>query len=421
MTHEENSNRNWFLISLFSFLFLRTVIIYFLYLVTGGNEFTMDRWIFELGFDPLSVLTFSTDASNYSQPPLFPIILAPFAYLTTMLTGEFLAARISFTLIEFCGFLMLARYLFLSEEIDSREKKKILLIFSFSPIGFMAGAVMRTEEAIVMVFTIAVLLAIKKRSIKMASFLTFLGAITGKILFGVVFLPLFISSNNKKDVLKWGIFPLAAFLMLYCTAGYLIAGTIPFIEFSPRSTAFCISIFTFFQQYIRLSGIFMKWISLGLVLSAFMIIVAARKKTNQNNFPGLMLISFLILFLLFYHITPEYLIFMLPLLAILPAQISKKKKRIVFNFLHIVLGVCSTAFGIAYGLNVYSKNFGYVSPSKDLALKIYNSWLGFIPIELFEKSMLVMSIATLFSLLLFMLFHIRNNNNDRLGTRSGPM
>lgn len=133
MTHEENSNRNWFFISLFSFLFLRTAIIYFLYLVTGGNEFTMDRWIFELGFDPLSVLTFSTDASNYSQPPLFPIILAPFAYLTTMLTGEFLAARISFTLIEFCGFLMLARYLFLSEEIDSREKKENSINFFFFP------------------------------------------------------------------------------------------------------------------------------------------------------------------------------------------------------------------------------------------------------------------------------------------------
>lgn len=372
----------------------------------------MDQWVFDLGSDPFSVITFGTDASNYSQPPFFPVALAPFAFITGLFFGEFLASRISFTIFELLGFLITAKYLSISKSSSVRDKKIALLILAFSPIGFMAGTVMRTEEAIVMIFTSALILAMKKGREKPASILIFLGMITGKILFGVMFFPLLITLKNKKEVFKWGIYPALIFLIVYCVIGYSITGMVPFIEFSPSSTAFCLSMFTLIQQYsyIGITGGFLKWTSLALVFAFLTILWIIRKKLNRADFNELALLSFIILFLFFYHIIPEYLIYALPLFAVVPMEHKNKVERHFFHGLHLVLALASTGFGIAYGLKVYAKGFGYKSLSKDLALNMYNKALGNISIEILEKSLLIISVIALF-LLLFMIYKHLNLKN----------
>ncbi len=76
-------NLYWFFAPLLIFLVFRIIVIYAVYDATTGIEFTSDLWVFELGLKPLSVMTFASEASNFSQPPLFPIVLAPFAISTS--------------------------------------------------------------------------------------------------------------------------------------------------------------------------------------------------------------------------------------------------------------------------------------------------------------------------------------------------
>jgi len=385
---------------------MRIAVLWLLFYFTDGKEFTMDLWIFELGLDPFSVITFSTDVSGFSQPPFFPFALAPLALLTSLFFDQFLASRISFTIFEFIGFLIVARYLSDIKDVPVKAKRSALVILSISPIGFMAGTVMRTEEAIVMIFTSVLILAMKNNRIKAASIIVFLGIITGKILFSIMFFPLLLASNDVKKVFKWGILPALIFLIPYCVTGYIITGEIPFVEFSPDSTTFCLSIFSLGQHYVGMTGTFMKWLSSALVLGSFAIIWKFRERINLRDFPGLALLSFIILFLLFYHITPEYLIFALPLLAVLPIEFNNVMKRWVFNGLHAVLAIASSGFGVAYGLRIYLQDFGYKSPSKDMALNTYRELFGCFSLEIIEQFLLAVSIVSLSIMLLIVIRHL---------------
>lgn len=124
----------WFLIPLILFVLFRIFIIGLEFHITGGTEFAMDRWNFELGLKPLSVLTFTMDTSGYSQPPLYPLAIAPFAIPLSKISNRFLAPRITYTLLELLGFILMIAFLYRSGEIRKLHRFYILLIQCFSPL-----------------------------------------------------------------------------------------------------------------------------------------------------------------------------------------------------------------------------------------------------------------------------------------------
>ena len=209
-----------------------------------------------------------------------------------------------------------------------------------------------------------------------------------------------IFSKSKKTVFYWGLAPTFSFLLIYCSIGYTLTGVIPFFEFSPPSTTFCLSIFTYFQHSFRMTGPFMKWFSLGLTSLAVLTVWIFRNRIRRGNFPLIMLLTFVLLYLFFYHITPEYLIFMLPLLAIAPSSIKSTSGGISIHILHGLLALSSTGFGIIYGLRIYSDGFGYRSPSKELFLKLYENSIGFLSLEFSERILLIVSVLTLLLMLI---------------------
>ena len=91
----------------------------------------MDWWNFELGLKPFSVLTFNTDISGYSQPPLYPLIIAPLAIPLSKVCNSFLAPRITYTIFELIGFLMMIAFLAKSYELKNYRKCYILLMLCF--------------------------------------------------------------------------------------------------------------------------------------------------------------------------------------------------------------------------------------------------------------------------------------------------
>jgi len=354
----------------------------------------MDRWNFELGLRPLSVLTFKMDTSGYSQPPLYPLAIAPLAIPLSKITNRFLAPRITYTLLELLGFILMIAFLYRSGEIRKLHRFYILLILCFSPLGFMTGAVMKQEEAVVMVFTAAVLLAWRKGSVKAAALLVFLGVITAKILFGIVFISLLLYEKDNKSVLCWGLIPAAVFTGTYCVAGYLAAGSIPFVDFAPSSVEFCCSFYSLLLRYTEIPGGLMKWLSLSLILFFSAAIWVKRKKVIKRDFPLLMALSFFILFIFFYHINTEYYIFILPLLAYIPFVVKDRRPRIMLIMLHLLLSAVTWGYGVIYGIRNYAEGRGYRSPAKDHILDLYNSFFGFMQLRVFEMLLLTATILT---------------------------
>lgn len=391
---------SWFYIPLLLFIVFRILIIFAVYEATGGTEFTSDLWVFELGLKPLSVITFTSDASHFSQPPLFPLVLAPIAVLASQIFDRFLAARTSFVVFELISFLIMSLYLFRSNEVRRKNKFIVLCIIALSPLGFMTGAVMKQEEAIVMVFTAAVLMAVKNNSTKWASLLTFLGVITGKILFGIVFFALLLYEEKKRRVFFWGILPAFAFLAIYGLIGYKLTGVFPFIEFAPSDTKFCSSIFTLFLYFGDFSGPVVKWISLCMVAAVLLIIWMLRRRFTATDFPSHMLLAFSALFLFFYHTNTEYYIFILPLLALIACSQTSRRGRYLFNGAHLMLAISAWGFGIIYGIRVFSEGEAYYSKSKQMALHLYEKSMGFIPIKSLEIGLLLMTLLSIVILFL---------------------
>lgn len=394
----------WIFIPLALFIIFRIFLIGFEYRVTGGSEFAMDKWNFTLGLEPFSVLTFENDKSGYSQPPLYPLAIAPFAIPLNAICGDFLAPRITYTILELIAFLIMILFLAKSYFLKNSNKFYILLILCFSPLGFMTGSVMKQEEAIVMVFTAAVLLAWRLGSVRLMAILTFLGIITAKILFGVVFLALLMLDKNKRQVILWGLIPSVLFLTIYSIIGFIITGTIPFIDFSPETVKFCSTIYSLLLKYTSVSAPAMKWPSLLLTSAGAAIIWFYKKDSSYNDFPLLMTISFCVLYLFFYHVNTEYHIFFLPLLAYIPFCITERSKRLTIILVHFILAIATWGYGIAFGLRNYAEGAGYRSASKELLLRLYDRSIGFIPLGILETSLLL---VTIFSILLLLIISIQ--------------
>lgn len=378
----------WFSAPLLLFILFRIAILIIFYRLTGGSEFSSDTWVYNLGLHPLSVLTFTSDASLYSQPPFFPIVMAPLALFLSSVTNDFLAARISYTLIEFLMFLVMALYVARGDEFAPKSKRAIMTILALSPLGFMTGAIMCEEESIVALFTAIVLLAVRNRRFRQAAILVILGVLTGKILFGIAFVALLFVARNKKEVIYNGILPAVVILTLYSFMGYLVTGITPFLSFSPSGVPFCSSAFNIFLYFGSLTGLFMKWLSLTLLAAIFAILWPYLKRTSSEEFPAALLLVFCALFLIFYHMNVEYYIFALPLLAIVPYLPQFKMSRTYFNALHFTLGITSWGYAIVYGIRVYSLGGSASSHSKELALRIFNKFLGFVPLQRLEISLL---------------------------------
>lgn len=386
----------WLLSSLAIFIVLRAVILVAEYRVTGGTEFAMDPWNFDIGHKPLSVITFQSDMSAFSQPPLYPLAIFPLVYSSSRLFAPFLAVRVSFTLLELISFVLLALVLFRFSEMRERDKFYVMLIAAVSPLGFMTGAVMKQEEAIVAIFTCAVLLAWKTGSSRAAALLTFLGMITGKILFAVTFIPLLFDDDMRRETVYWGIMPSAVFFSIYGFMGYLKTGSIPVLGFTPDIIWFCISVYALVTRYYYISGAIMNWTSLGLIATIYLWLFASKKRIRNREFPVIYLFSYLVLLSLFYHVNPEYYIYILPLLSLVPFAYGTRKFKTRLNVLHIILGLASWGYGAAYGIRVFSQHESYSSRAKEIALAAYKAVFGAIPIEIVEITLMVLALAALF-------------------------
>jgi hypothetical protein len=406
------SQLRWLWPPLILFIIFRIGLLIILYMLSGGAEFTSDIWVYYLGLHPLSVVTFATDASLYSQPPLFPIALAPLAMILSRITNEFLASRISYTIIEFTMFVAMAILLIRSDEFKPKAKRAIMTIMALSPLGFMTGTVMRQEEAIVGLFVVLVLIAVRCNRIKWASLAVILGIFTAKIIFGLVFIPLLMKSRNKRQVFYWGIIPALIIAGLYSLTGYLITGKAPFLSFAPTEVQFCASTFRFILYYVWMTGPFMKWLSLGLLAVAFMALWPFLKNTALDDFPILLLLVFCIFFLIFYHVNTEYYIFALPLLAIIPYLPEFKFSRPVFIILHFLFGIVSWGYGIVFGIRIYSEGSSIGSYSKEVALRFYNQYLGFIPMLNFEKCLLLLTLLLVLGLAVISFLHLRQRQGS---------
>lgn len=399
---------SWFIWPLIIFILFRTALLIILYKFTSGIEFTSDLFVFRLALRPLSVVSFATDASLYSQPPLFSLLLAPIAKAVSLMTNEFLAPRISYGLVELLMFLVMGYLVGQSDEFAPKSKYAIMSILALSPLGFMTGIVMCQEEAIGALFVAIILLALRLGKLKSASFFTAMAIFTSKILFGILFFGLLLVARNRRQVFYWGIIPSLVIIITYSCAGYYKTGVMPFVDFSPTTIPFCVSAFRLGQFFFEMTGPFMKWASISLILLVLLSTWPLLNRTYRKDSTVIILYCLFVLYVLFYHINPEYYIFALPALAVTPYLPGFKFRPLWFNVLHFSLGIASWGYGIVFGLQTYVIGWSLATHSKARALEIYNRFAGFIPLHSMEIGLLIAAILLSFSITWIAFQHLRN-------------
>jgi hypothetical protein len=307
-------------------------------------------------------------------------------------------------------FLVMAIFVARLSQVAPKSKRAIMTIMALSPLGFMTGAIMRQEEAIVGLFVAIILLAVQKGRLRWAAVLVVIGILSAKILLGIVFVALLIVAQDKREILHWGILPAAVIIALYSLAGHLITGVTPFLDFAPTAVPYCSSIFNFLLYYVWMTGPFMKWLSLILLTVTIAATWPLIRKTGTADFPIIMLLVFCIMFFIFYHINSEYYIFALPVLAITPYLPQFIFPRAAFNISHFIFGIAAWGYGIVWGIHTYAEGNSIASSSKDLALSFYNRYLGFLPLKEFEMSLLFLTLLLILFYAAISFWHLRKRS-----------
>ena len=339
-------------------LISRLAIIALMYLVTKGHEYTNDAIIWKnLSEDPLQLIAgWGTFEAQY--PPLQPILEALFYLPIQHWLGDFIALRATSAIYEAAGagllIILLARL-----RVNALIGSLVLATLFLNPIGWVTSALWGEDEAMFFTGATAVLLLIYDNRLLAALLLASFAVVAIKIFFLVLLLPMIV-------FLPWASLPKRAavaatpIILVYCVSfvGNLIfLGHINFglLAFEPDND-FAISFWSAMTVLFHWPPSSIQRPVAGILsLSAGLAICAAvRYRRESLRFDQLVLLSAVLMMwvlFLFYHINPEYYIFLFPFCFVLV--------RTIFAFcFFMVLGFVCWGVNYAFAIrnNVNSPN-----------------------------------------------------------------
>jgi len=123
-----------------------------------------------------------------------------------------------------------------------------------------------------------------------------------------------------------------------------------------------------------------------------------------------MLIAFCLLFLIFYHVNPEYHLFALPMLVLIPFMSVFRYKKALFVILQLIWGFCAWGYGVFFGIRIFLEGISSYSRSKEIIANIYKNYLGFLPVKLMEITMLAITLISITAILILSITALNSLN-----------
>lgn len=293
-----------------------------LYYFTGGREISSDAPMFVyLVEHPFDLLMGDTHREA-QHPPLLPVMLWLSAAPLRLVLPDFLALRLSFILWEgvmAAGVVALVSTL----GITLTVRRVVTAVLVLAPVGWMTSSVMLQDEVVAATFMVGAFLCRARGREVEAALLMALGVVAGKIFLLVPLLALVLTSR------RWlGAGGAAASLIggVYLWLGVmsqLRGGPPPLVGFSPGAD-FASSMWVWGVALWELDGATTRrWSAVLALLGALFPLLwwwrggARRDIVGVSSVAGAML-SFV--FLLFYHVNPEYYVMLIP--CLLPAALT---------------------------------------------------------------------------------------------------
>jgi len=347
-----------------------------MYLATKGQEYTNDAIIWkDLSEDPLQLIAgWGTFQAQY--PPLQPILEALIYRPIQHWLGDFIALRGTSALYEAAGAGLLA-VLLARLRVNVLIGSLVLATLVFNPIGWVTSALWGEDEAMFFTAATAVLLLIHKNRPLAALLVASIAVVAIKIFFLVLLLPMIV-------FLPWASLPKRAvvaatpIILIYCVSfvGNLIfLGHINFglLAFEPDND-FAISFWSAMTVLLHWPPPSIQRPVAGFLslLAGISICAAVRYHRQSLRFDQLALLSAVLMMwvlFLFYHINPEYYIFLFPFCFVLV--------RTPFDFFFF------TALGfVCWGVNYAFAIRNNVNSPNPVHQKIIAFYTAHVPINI---------------------------------------
>jgi hypothetical protein len=335
----------------FSLILLsRLVIIAGIYIVTNGHEYTGDAIIWkQLAEDPFQLIFgWGTFEAQYPplQPPLEALIYLPVEHWL----GDFVALRVTSVVYEAIGagllMVLLARL-----RIERRIGILVLATLLLNPIGWVTSALWGEDETMFFALTPIILILIYERRFCAALLLTAVAVVAIKIFFLVVLLPMLV-------FLPWGSFvkrvaisftPIVIAYLISFIGNMIFLGHVNFglLAFEPDND-FAISFWSGMTVLFHWppTSIQRPVASLLSLVAGLTLTAVVRYRTPTLRFDQLSLLMAVLLMwvlFLFYHVNPEYYVFLFSFSFVLT--------RTLFDFAYFtVLGFACWGVNYAFAI-----------------------------------------------------------------------
>jgi hypothetical protein len=393
------------------YLLTRIALIWVLIKYLDSAAFLDDiHFLYFYATHPLCLITGSfiegagVGAGAYA--PLEPLILAPFTELINGINSIRLA---TFTF-EFITLIMM---IIIGNKIIKEDiLHKTILIYILIPLSWVENIIWAQDEILSALFILIVLYFKLKNKDDLAALSLGLTCICAKIVPFIVFVPLLLTSRNKKRTFLLVVLPILAFLIPINMRYKLLGIENPFYLQIINGGFYSLTIPYLFKLIFDTQ---INWGILAFILLSvsfffyYSYLVYRYWQNNMPDFIDMSIISFLLYFVFFFGgIHPEHYIFILPVILLRLAMLDK------INFkeieLLIILSISSITWKISALLDILAKNNidlkGSVLPIE--VLEAHNKWIGN---RFFKLEQVILLTITLMLIFRYIIIFIRKLEN----------
>ncbi|MFW9769146.1 MAG: hypothetical protein ACFFEM_10025 [Candidatus Thorarchaeota archaeon] len=291
------------------------------------------------------------------HPPLYPLLLVPFAILIPTIDSLLIV-------FFFFEFLTLFAFIFLLNE-DRNKSRFVLLMFILNPLMWMPNIIWLQDE-IITAFFILLVIHLRKKTESGAAFFLGFSLLFAKLFILLAFIPFILTSYRRIWTALNILMGTIPYLLILAINGCFSLGS-PFMSFYSDMP---ISGTGFLNLVLLVSNVNLK--TLFPVLAGFCLFIyygyslRVNLQRNKQEFLRLCLFSYIIFFLFYPRTEPEYLVIFFPLF--LGYLYSRDFDRFKEGIFLSILGFAAWSWQAAFALQQIAEQL--IESPPEIALKI---------------------------------------------------